>query len=220
MMRGRKGVALTLVFITLAGVPSLCFSDMVPEGFRISMPEWNIGDSWTVRWRDAMGEGGISVRTVIGERRLDKAECFIVKTTSDVQYFAKRDLNWVAFEHNGRITNRAFPSKWWFMWPLEPGKKWIRHLRFMMFDDTIDYDEVVEVDYEMEEIAVPAGTFRAIKITKGYSISKNHVKAWYCPELKNFIKVVHHRPNIFLEELIDYHFPERGSSSSILDHER
>jgi len=206
-MMDRKRILSILGFILVAGVTSPCSSDQIAEGFRISKPQWHIGDSWTVRWSDAMGETGISVRTVVGEKRLDHTDCFVIKTTSDLQYFAKRDLNWVAFEHNGRITNRAFPSQWWFLWPLEPGKKWVRYVRFMMFADTVEYNEIVEVDHEMEEVTVPAGTFRAIKITKGYSISKNHVKAWYCPELKNFIKVVHHRPNIFVEELLGYHFP-------------
>jgi hypothetical protein len=154
-----------------------------------------------------MGESGLSVRTLVGETRLDEIDCFVMKTTSFVQYFAKQDLNWVALEHDGRITNRAFPSQWWFLWPLEPGKKWVRQVQFTMFDDTIEYDEIVEVDNAMESITVPAGTFRAIKITKGYSHSKNHVKAWYCPELKSFIKLVHHRPNIFFEELVGCHLP-------------
>jgi len=207
MTMGRRIVFLMLVLMISVGVRSPCFPDQVAKGFSISKPEWYSGDSWTFQWRDAMGESGLSVRTLVGETRLDETACFVMKTTSFVQYIAKQDLNWVALEHNGRITNRASPSQWWFLWPLEPGKKWVRPVRFTMFDDTIEYNEIVEVDDEMESITVPAGTFRAIGITKGYSNSKNHVKAWYCPEIKNFIKVVHRRPNIFLEELVACHLP-------------
>jgi len=201
MRAWRRGLQIFILILAVGGA-SPCFPDQIAKGFTISKPEWRSGDSWNVHYRDALNERGISEPS----KRLDGTDCFIVETTSDTRYFAKEDLNWVTFEHNGRITNRAFPSTWWFMWPLELGKKWVTHLQFMMFGDIIEYDEIVEVDLEMDAVTVPAGTFRAIKINKGYSISENHVEAWYCPEIKNFVKVVHHRPNIFLEELYGYHF--------------
>jgi hypothetical protein len=157
---------------------------------KYDVPIWNVGDSWRFRYASKK-EWEIAVERVEGnlyivEDRYGVDKLCFDKRTLELKYF----LN----PQGRKVTSEIV----WFYgiycdFPIYVGKKWSK---MVSGKDTaggsMDYLHEFKV-LVIEEVTVPAGTFKAFKIefSKRIAIRPSDVYRhyfWYCPEIKIIIK--------------------------------
>ena len=155
-----------------------------------------VGDTWTykVTTRDY---GAVSERQATS----------VVRAVTDSEVHFGRNRVAARFTHDGNLLynrgndglERTYePYVPLFAFPLEPGKSWQAKYKMSRSDGrTLDYDmSVTSVGWE--NVTVPAGTFKAIKLTSinwyrrtdpgGSGGGRVVVNRWYSPEVKRFVK--------------------------------
>ena len=118
------------------------------------------------------------------------------------------DLNWIGMVGEGRKLESAVPSQQLFRWPLRVGNKWESKY---IFRDYSDYSHGVQIRTARvhvnirtyEEVRVPAGVFKALRI------QRDRETFWYAPSIGWIVKEelrVDHRDRRILE-LVEYRVP-------------
>lgn len=155
-----------------------------------------IGDAWTYKVTDRD-------YSVVNERQVTQ----IIAAVTDSEIHLKSGARGEArFNHQwntlyslgrNRQPRKFEPFVPQFSFPLEPGKTWQGKCKTTRPDRTIDNDTSATV-VGWEDVTVPAGTFKALKITSinwyrrtdaggrgGGRVVSNY---WYVPEVKRFVK--------------------------------
>jgi hypothetical protein len=95
---------------------------------------------------------------------------------------------------NGVVTTRRDKPSQIIAWPLQPSKEWrnIYTLENLETKQTYKVDRVMVVS-GIEEVKVPSGTFKAIKI-EGYDYQTGRLQAeyWYSSEVKWFVRTINY----------------------------
>jgi hypothetical protein len=152
---------------------------------RCDLPTWNVGDYWQFLLEDKRWWG---VKVTGMEGGLYITESLATRGVSgyDIRTLQKK----MEVGPDGR--KRQSLGGIWFQFPLYVGKRWSR-----MFDGSTDISTTINMlisfkVVSLEEITVPAGTFKTFKIEMEESIpgqgdsAIHHV--WYSPEVKNMVK--------------------------------
>ncbi|RPJ11062.1 MAG: PEGA domain-containing protein [Deltaproteobacteria bacterium] len=163
-------------------------------------PIWNIDDSW--RYVNQEGKGW-EIKVV----RIEK-DLVIVKNSSDGSLVGidKNSLEEKAYVTSmGRKVKDTEIGDFSFKFPLEAGKKWSTMVTYASAKTSMSPGNFLN-EYRVitqEDIAVPAGTFRAYKI----ELNQTHVSGsratmerkrayiWYSPEIKREVKVHYEGPD-------------------------
>ena len=153
-------------------------------------PTWNVGDTWTFgyaitrEWQVTVE--GVEENLYILEDRYGVDKLCFDKRTLELKYFINPE--------GKKVTSETV----WFYgiycdFPVYVGKKWSKMVSGK--DDrgrSMDYLHEFKV-LSLEEVTVPAGTFKAFKIefskriaTRATDVYRNYV--WYSPEVKTIIK--------------------------------
>lgn len=162
-------------------------------------PALNAGDSWTYEFHEggtAASPGNFHYIDVITVSAVFAKQYEISRRSTaerdgeskQITYRITRDLNGYTRQ------NAALPwqEAVWLVWPLEPGHKW-------KFEVPIPAGiQVWEAHVEdWEEVEVPAGKFRTIRIVHDLIVAPNplvgwKVTQWYAPAVKAFVKKTEH----------------------------
>ena len=115
------------------------------------------------------------------------------------------DLNWIGSFGDGKELESAEPCLQIFKWPLRIGEKWKSEYTFRDYSDYSHgvYIHTPRVDVNVrsyEEVTVPAGTFKTLRIQTGEETF------WYAPSLGWVVKeqIRPYGKSGWLLELVDY----------------
>jgi hypothetical protein len=185
--------------IIFLGCLVMFFPAMALAQEKLDAPTWNVGDKWVFNQEGPMEVTGLD------------AQCYTVKFSggifrrdaSGIALFEKSNLNVkYRLEGNKRKEYRDLRKKI-LNFPLALGKQWSDLIQYDAQQTTINR-AAVEVSETFrvlgwEEVEVPAGKFKAIKLEykcepklrSGMGWTTHDVSKalyWYSPEVKNFVK--------------------------------
>jgi hypothetical protein len=188
-----------------------------PAQLRIARPEWHAGDRWVHVWT-AGTQKGVKTSEVLGVREVSGAKYIAVRMEPANVYFTM-DLHWAwaASVAESRVLARAVPPFPWFNWPLELGKRW----EYVGVAENQEGKSPIRDTYRVmaiEEVQVPAGTFRAVKITRevGALILDQY---WYSPDVRWYVKWLGRRGDADFEEVLQTYVaaPKTGTPVPSVD---
>jgi len=152
-------------------------------------PEWKIGYWWEYRWKRP-GRSGIYTEKVIREDTFNGVPSYVTKRGRREYFYTKDVLGEIGRMSRGRVDTKRTPPRQLLSWPLEVGKEWenpyLIERPTRETSNTVDKRLVVS---KVEEVKVPAGTFKAFKIERYDSYSGElTAEWWYSPKVKWFVK--------------------------------
>jgi len=174
----------------LAGVVATLLTSacalMEPKAERYVAPP--VGTTWENMRRDtgSYGAGAVKVASRRGER-LWQGEKVLTFEGSEMTILARPTGNWIGFFKGDTPILTWDPALNW-EWPLEVGKTWTREQRVTIhaMKRTVPYTLTQKVE-AYEDVTVPAGTFKAFKVSTVTSLGDENV-VWFSPAHGVFVK--------------------------------
>ena len=175
-------------------------------------PVWNIGDKWTYK-----GATGKVWDTVVVDI---KGNSFIVRPGErrDLDGYEMKTLNWnFLIKEGGEKMEYRGPFKSIFNFPIFVGKEWKYEAKSIPTGGSKEANFLNELKVErVEEVTVPAGTFKVYRIyykqTHMPSTRNGWICLWYSPVVKMWIKREVEKTSYWAKvtwlqdtELISYH---------------
>lgn len=164
---------------------------MAPKAERYVAPP--LGSTWVQARRDSgsFGSGNVQVPGRRGER-MWQGQQVITFETPETTTLAEPSGNWLGMVSGDKPLVTWDPPLSWD-WPLEVGKTWTHNHRMTIHarNQTIPYQVTQKVD-AYEDVTVPAGTFKAFKISTSSNLGEETVH-WYSSELGIFVKQINTR---------------------------
>jgi hypothetical protein len=163
--------------------------------FFIPRPEWKVGYSWSYEEKRS-GRMLTTVKDaeIVGTDSTSKSAVFLVKERNEEISRSMETLGVLETRKNGVVTTRRDKTSQIIAWPLQPSKEWrnIYTLENLETKQTYKVDRVMVVS-GIEEVKVPSGTFKAIKI-EGYDYQTGRLQAeyWYSSEVKWFVRTINY----------------------------
>jgi hypothetical protein len=204
-----KGNAWTILCVAVEGVIlglTACAPVQSPEGgvttqSGITRPAWRTGDRWVYAWTVG-SEKGAKTSEVVGLKEVGGVHYYVLRGEAGDWYYTL-DLHWAAIIKDSRVAARVTPPQPWFNWPLDVGRRWEYQ---GVYEEKERKDRLRET-YRVvgvEQVQVPAGTFRAYKLV-GEIDSKIVDEYWYAPDVRWYVKWQGRRgENDFQEVLQEY----------------
>jgi hypothetical protein len=176
-------------------LPALCAAQADAQ---VPRPEVKVGDRWVYQRMDyASGEprGRYELRVVLAERgviHIVSSRGEAEQRESDLTYTA----DWNAVSEHGRLYT---PHSGWFKFPLRVGAR--HRAAFEVLNPRTLTSSKAERDVTVvgwEEVTVPAGKFRALKlVSEGRYQRLDHASRvgtsrdviWYVPEIRRWAKI-------------------------------
>jgi len=178
-------LAALILSIALAG----CESGGVSRSVQIAeRPIWSAGDSWTYRGRGPAGAYTVT-RKVLREGIFAGRDGYQIEA-GDARYWYTTQLGYLARTQGDKTVRLASPPEDW-QWPLQVGKQWSATVTWTdngEQEKTYVLTGVWTVE-AYEEVKVPAGTFKAFKVSRREIESGAAQEFWYSPEAKGWVKV-------------------------------
>lgn len=160
---------------------------MAPKAERYVAPP--IGTTWERSQTDtgSFGSGTSKLTSKRGEATWQGSQVLTYEGAGGVAIYARQDGAWLGFfKSEMPIVTFDPPQLWQF--PLEVGKSWTREQRMTMHPAkrTVSYSLTQKVE-GYEEVTVPAGTFKAFKISSVSTLGDEGL-TWFVPEHGIFLK--------------------------------
>ncbi len=150
------------------------------------------------------------IMTVKEKKEFERKPAYWIQVSRDRdRYFDIYDmnLNWIGSSEDGRELESAEPCIAVFKWPLRVGKKWDSSyiLRDYLQRIHISTSKVAVSIRTYEEVTVPGGTFKALRIQAGGET------VWYAPSIGWAVKeqIGTHGKDGWRLELVEYSIPHR-----------
>jgi hypothetical protein len=161
----------------------------------IPKPEWKVGYSWSY---DEKQSGGLAtsmkVVEIIGNDLTAKLPVFLVRDGEDEISLSMETLGVIQTRKHGTVAIRRDKPSQTLSWPLQVGKEW----RNTYSLEDVETKKTYTIDRSMvisgvEEVRVPAGTFKAIKIEAFDNQAGSLIaEYWYAPEVRWFIRTINY----------------------------
>ncbi|HVN31357.1 MAG TPA: hypothetical protein VMT45_05185 [Thermoanaerobaculaceae bacterium] len=153
------------------------------------VPVWNVGDEWQYAYKSPTGAGTF-VWSVDRMETLDGVEHYVVKGGTREILYRVSDLAHSLERVRSSVVTRDTPSRTSYVWPLTVGRSWEQQYRRERPVERQTREEGARWSVEAEEtVTVPAGTFRALKITLfSRATGARLAEVWYSPEVKQMVK--------------------------------
>lgn len=155
----------------------------------LRIPVWQVGEEWAFRY-DTPQEAGTFAWSVDRRENIAGVDHYVVKAGTREIFFRVSDGAVMEERISGDVVERYVPAWEMISWPLSVGKTWkTKH--------TIEYpvtrqtrDRALACSAETEEtVTVPAGTFRAIRITcNNERTGALAYRIWYSPQIKQMVR--------------------------------
>ena len=197
-----------------------------PAAIVADRPEWPIGARWVYQLNRSQ-----RVTFEVARREiLDGLSHYVLRRTlggvvSEDYYTADLHYRMTRRTSDGATTGQVDPPTRAYFWPLEIGKRWQQ--LFRMFGRRVrDGKETGTFEWEtearsrayevrgIEQVTVPAGTFRAFRIVireeNWNGEEESHL--WYAPEVRRYVKAI--RGGAFPNEqvLLEYALPASAAT--------
>jgi hypothetical protein len=170
-------------------------------------PTWRPGYEWAYRWESPRGKGTF-VWSVDRVENLGGADYYVVKAGQRREiYWRKSDYLLLMDKVDGSVELRQTPITPWTMWPLTPGRMWTMHYREERPSERQMEERTRGCKVEAEEdVTVPAGTFRTVKITcVDAPTGQLTYEVWYAPQVKHWVRErTHFNYGVRERELLNY----------------
>ena len=177
----------------LGGCLLLFFSTMVCAQEKIEAPAWNVGDKWDFGQEGFLEVVGVDKNGYVGKF---SAGIFL-KSAQGTAIFDKSTLNVLYFLEGDKTKKYRGAHRRILNFPLVVGKKWNDEFKSMSPDGFHGGPaaETIKV-LGWEEVGVPAGKFKAVKLEYLVSTGPPGLPAimesmawyWYSPEVKYMVK--------------------------------
>jgi hypothetical protein len=174
-----------------------------PTQVGVARPEWRVGDRWVHSWT-AGTDNGAKTSEVVELREVGGVQYYVLRVGT-VDHYYTLDLHWAAGVVESKVAARATPPQPRFNWPLEVGKRWDYQGVFEEKDRKDRMRETYRV-VGVEQVAVPAGTFRAFKLVREVdgSIVDQY---WYAPDVRWYVKWLGRRGSDEFQEVLQEYAP-------------
>jgi hypothetical protein len=160
---------------------------MEPKAERYVTPP--LGSTWTQAQRNtgSYGTGSVNVPVKSAERIWEGKRVAAFSSPQQV-ILANPDGSWPAMLAPDDKPVLSYDPPIGFEWPLEVGKTWTKNYRMTNHatKQTTSFDSTWKVE-AYEDVTVPAGTFKAFKISYSSTLGEQNVW-WYDPQLGVFVK--------------------------------
>jgi hypothetical protein len=166
-------------------------------------PSWNVGDTWEYKLTQRNDGNKISEYEHQIEK-IDDGKLMIRRSTKNAEGIKIRgglltytaDMNYQTVSGKGTTSS---PDSQLLNWPIESGKKYSAESTWINTNNAQNGSDDLKVQVsELEDVTVPAGTFKAYKVSaKGFwnrrdsQFSGSGQAAqtiWYAPEIKRWVK--------------------------------
>ncbi|HEY3068137.1 MAG TPA: hypothetical protein VGL09_20275 [Methylomirabilota bacterium] len=147
-------------------------------------PTWRPGDRWTYAWTSG-AERGTKTAEVIEIKDVKGVSYYVVRL-GDSDHYYTRDLHWAAVISESKVVARMQPPQPWFMWPLEPKRRWTSESVFEQPNGTARFNDTFMV-VGTEAVDVPAGRFQTVKIVRQTN-KRDLDEYWYAPEVRWYVR--------------------------------
>ncbi len=165
---------------------------MAPKAERYVAPP--LGSTWVQARRDSgsFGSGNVQVSSRRGERMWQGQPVITFESPESAILAASDSGNWLGIVSGDKPLVTWEPGLGWD-WPLEVGKTWTHNHRMTIHarNQTIPYQLTQKVE-AYEDVTVPAGTFKAFKISTSSNLGDENV-TWFSPELGIYVKQINTR---------------------------
>jgi hypothetical protein len=175
------------------GNSGLGFEQPQMSNFVMRKPEWKAGYHWIYEER-LPGKRATLLKQIVKEDSNHGIPVFVVKVDNEEEFYAKETLGLVATMKNGKLSTNRDKSNEFFAWPLEAAKEWRNTFTLQDLESkTTGVIDRLMVVQNMEEVRVPAGTFKVAKI-EAYDNKSGRLEAeyWYSPTAKWFVKYINY----------------------------
>lgn len=198
---------LTLTGVALAGLTVLWAAAVEAADY---MP-LKIGTEWTMKRVGADGKEAQDTWKVTKEDAYGGKSFFVVARQDGREIWQRKETRAQVYVMEGGKTVDTFNPDWGdWQWPLAVGKTWNTTYSLLSGGRTISAAGSWTVAGE-EEITVPAGKFKTLRIERAPGNNSNHVvKRWYAPEIGLVVKQIDSRsgqPGEQVQELVSYKLP-------------
>jgi len=169
-------------------------------------PAWRLGDRWI--YSISIGsEQGTKTVEVIAVPDASNAPFYVLRV-DDLEQLYTAQLEWVGHARDRKVESRISPPLPWFIWPLEPGRRWTYRGTLRDATASLQREDTFAV-LGVEIVEVPAGRFDAIKVQhEGERGDRDEY--WYAPEARTYVKLISYRGASRTEEqLREFHFAPR-----------
>jgi hypothetical protein len=153
-------------------------------------PSWKAGDQWTYWWANPTGAGTF-VWSIDREEMVDGHDDYVMRYGTQREFFLRKsDLAVHLEKTGGEVQVRYTPPDARYPWPLTIGAE--REVKFTREQikppSTETRTQACRVEAE-ESLTTQAGTFRAFRVAcTSKQTGEPTFKAWYSPEVKNWIR--------------------------------
>jgi len=153
-------------------------------------PSWKAGDQWTYWWTNPTGAGTF-VWAIDREETVDGHDDYVMRYGTQREFFLRKsDLAVHLEKTGGEVQVRYTPPDARYPWPLTIGAE--REVKFTREQikppSTETRTQACRVEAE-ESLTTQAGTFRAFRVAcTSKQTGEPTFKAWYSPEVKNWIR--------------------------------
>ncbi len=181
----------------LALALSLAASVAAADGAAVPAPEVHVGDRWTYQLKDWYGDKVTAVydlkTTFVGAHAIS-AVSTLKGSRAEIDTIWTPEWNAVTDQRGGAF----LPNSGWLRFPLVPGARY--KSQFDLRRPRDGFFASLKIDVAVvgwEEVQVPAGTFRALKVDASGPVEAvdnfggggtAHYVIWYVPEVRRWVK--------------------------------
>lgn len=156
----------------------------------VLVPVWKMGDEWEYAYKSPSGSGTY-VWSIDRLETFEGAHHYVIKSGTREILYRVSDLASSVERVDGSVVLHHTPARMNYSWPLTPGKVWDQNTREERPVERQTRDSTSTWTVEGEEtVAVPAGTFQALKIVaRNRQTSAVGYEMWYAPAVKQWVKI-------------------------------
>jgi hypothetical protein len=150
--------------------------------FSVDKPEWNVGFHWQYRITRS-GKTEHITQEIIGIDTSTEVPAYLLKAGNEENVYSSEKLELLETRVGGVVRTRRYRSNELFAWPLRVKKEWRNTFKLenLELKQTFMVDRVMIVS-GIEDVKVPAGTFKAIKIDAyDYTSGRLVSEYWFSP---------------------------------------
>ena len=197
--------------------PILLLAQVVSAQEKVEAPVWNVGDKWTLTQGAVIEVTGVDQRTY--RVRLPNETVFFDKSTLNRAFLLQGKKRETYKEGQRKLLNFPLtPGKNWkdsYSAQLQWGETYTSRVNTSSFGDEASFFESYKA-LGWEDVDVPAGSFKAIKIeykrewsAPATGMREGKAWYWYSPEVKYLVKCQYDKSQIWSKytdwELISFH---------------
>ena len=161
-------------------------------------PSLKAGTEWSIKRTAVDGSVRNDTLTVLGDRSQGSRNFTVVQRGDGVQIWLDRSTRALSFLLQDGKTIETYDPDWGdWRWPLKVGEKWSTTYRFQSADGrSVNGATATWTVAAEEEVVVPAGTFKTLRIERTPGNQSNHIVIrWFAPDIGLVVKQIDRRTN-------------------------